>query len=86
MEEKVKYKRGLRRETKIIEDFSKNTCQNHIPKSAKMMPVWIRYDSISSKNDLVYLTDDEKYFVSIDHKRVYPVKGTIIWTMVDVPL
>lgn len=86
MVEKVKYKRGLRREAKIIEDFNKNTCQNYIPKSAKIMPVWIRYDSISSKNDLVYLTDDEKYFVSIDHKRVYPVKGTIIWTMVDVPL
>lgn len=86
MEEKIKYKRGLRREAKNIEDFSGNTCQNHIPKSAKIMPVWIRDDSISSKNDLVYLTDDEKYFVSIDHKRVYPVKGTILWTMVDVPL
>ena len=86
MEEKVKYKRGLRRKAKIIEDFRGNTCQNHIPKSAKITPVWIRDDSISSKNDLVYLTDDEKYFVSIDHKRVYPVKGTILWTMIDVPL
>lgn len=55
MEEKVKYKRGLRRETKIIEDFSKNTCQNHIPKSAKIMPVWIKDDSTSSKKMIWFI-------------------------------
>ncbi len=59
--------------------------KNYIPSSAKVMPIWIKDNSISPKNDLVYLTNDEKYFVSIDHKRVYPVKETLLWAMVDMP-
>ena len=46
------------------------------------MPVWVK---IGTKNDLVYLTDDEKYFVSIDRKRVYLVNKDVLWNMVDMP-
>lgn len=58
----------------------------YIPKSAKIMPIWIQDNSIYPKIDLVYLTDDEKYFVSIDHKRVYPVNENILYDMVDIPI
>lgn len=58
----------------------------YIPKSAKVMPIWIRSNDEYWKNDLVYLTDDEKYFVSIDHKRVYPVNENLLWDMVDIPV
>lgn len=61
------------------------TIKEHIPKSAKIMPVWLKITEDESR-DMVFLTDDEKYFVSIDHKRVYPVNEDIIWSMVDVPL
>ena len=60
--------------------------ENHIPRSAKRMPIWIKESSDCIHNDLVYLTDDEKYFVSIDHKRVYPLQENLLWTMVEVPL
>lgn len=61
-----------------------NITKNHIPTSAKVMPVWIR--SIDNYVDLVWLTEDEKYFVSVDHKRVYQIEGNIIyWTIVDLP-
>ena len=59
------------------------TIKEHMPRSAKVTPVWIKDNNTS---DLVYLTDDEKYFVSIDHKRVYPVNNDIFWIMVEVPL
>jgi hypothetical protein len=52
--------------------------KEHIPKSAKKMPCWI-FTQI--KYDLVYLTDDEKYFVSTDHKRVYPLIVVDGWSM-----
>lgn len=58
----------------------------YIPKSAKIMPIWIKENLNELAWDLVYLTDDEKYFVSIDHKRVYPVHGDILWNVVDVPV
>ncbi len=57
----------------------------YIPKSAKTMPIWIKENSNDLAWDLVYLTDDERYFVSIDHKRVYPVRESLLWNMVDVP-
>lgn len=38
--------------------------KEHIPKSAKKMPCWI---FTQTKYDLVYLTEDEKYFVSIGY-------------------
>ncbi len=47
------------------------------------MPVWIEDNNTI---DLVYLTDDEKYFVSIDHKRVYSVNNDIFYIIVEVPL
>ncbi len=59
------------------------TIKEHIPKSAKVMPVWLIF---TDSRDMVFLTDDEKYFVSIDHKRVYPVNEDIIWSMIDMPL
>lgn len=58
------------------------TVAEHTPSSAKVMPIWINADG---KVDLAYLTDDEKYFVSIDHKRVYLVDD-VMWKIVDVPL
>ena len=58
------------------------TIGDHIPRSAKIIPVWVK---IGTKNDLVYLTDDEKYFVSIDRKRVYLVNKDVLWNMVDMP-
>lgn len=61
------------------------TIKEHIPKSAKIMPVWLIFTEDDSR-DMVFLTDDEKYFVSIDHKRVYPVNEDIIWSMIDMPL
>lgn len=60
-----------------------NTVAEHTPISAKVMPVWI-YDN-DKKTDLVYLTDDEKYFVSTDHKRVYP-SNSVLWSIVDTPV
>lgn len=57
------------------------TVAEHTPSSAKAMPVWIKADG---KVDLAYLTDDEKYFVSTDHKRVY-FMDDVMWAMVDVP-
>ena len=57
------------------------TVAEHTPSSAKVMPVWIKADG---KVDLAYLTDDEKYFVSTDHKRVY-FMNDVMWAMVDVP-
>ena len=53
--------------------------KEHVPESAKKMPCWI---FIQNKFDLVYLTEDEKYFVSIDHKRVYPLIAVDAWSMV----
>lgn len=61
------------------------TIKEHIPKSAKIMPVWLIFTEDDSR-DMVFLTDDEKYFVSIDHKRVYPVNEDIIWSMIDIPI
>lgn len=49
------------------------------------MPCWI-HTSLNDKIDLVYLTEDEKYFVSADHKRVYQVNEVDKWGIVDVPL
>lgn len=57
------------------------TVAEHTPSSAKVMPVWVNADG---KVDLVYLTDDEKYFVSTDHKRVYLAEN-VVWEIVDVP-
>lgn len=59
------------------------TVAEHTPSSAKVMPVWICDND--KQIDLAYLTDDEKYFVSTDHKRVYFVDD-VMWAMVDVPL
>lgn len=42
-------------------------------------------DFIDGKYDLAYLTDDEKYFVSTDHKRVYSLDEVIEWN-VAIPL
>ena len=58
------------------------TVAEHTPSSATM-PVWICDNE--KKFDLVYLTDDEKYFVSTDHKRVYPA-NTVLWSIVDTPV
>ena len=49
------------------------------------MPVWLIFTEDDSR-DIAFLTDDEKYFVSIDHKRVYPVNEDIIWSMIDIPI
>lgn len=49
------------------------------------MPIWLKITEDDSR-DMVFLTDDEKYFVSFDHKRVYPVNEDIIWCMVDIPM
>lgn len=54
--------------------------KEHIPKSAKKMPCWI---FTQTKYDLVYLTEDEKYFVSINHKMVY---STCLIVMVMKPI
>jgi hypothetical protein len=60
--------------------------EKHIPRSAKVIPIWIKENINDYRNDLVYLTDDEKYFVSVDHKRVYPVNSSIVWNMLDIPI
>lgn len=60
--------------------------EKHIPRSAKVIPIWIKENINDYRNDLVYLTDDEKYFVSVDHKRVYHVNSSIVWNMLDVPM
>lgn len=39
------------------------------------MPIWINADG---KVDLAYLTDDEKYFVSTDHERIYPSNSVFL--------
>lgn len=52
-----------------------------IPRSAKIMPCWIKVDV--DKKDLVYMTDDEKFFVSIDHRRVYPVEQVEKWSLIE---
>lgn len=51
--------------------------KEYIPKSAKVSPCWIFIDG---KYDLAYLTEDEKYFVSTDHKRVYPLEVVNGWS------
>ena len=48
----------------------------YIPKSVKVFPCWISKDE---KYDLCYLTDNEEYFVSIDHKRVYKLEEVDKW-------
>ncbi|HAU85341.1 MAG TPA: hypothetical protein DCW90_07525 [Lachnospiraceae bacterium] len=50
----------------------------HIPKSAKDTPCWVFIDG---KYDLAYLTEDEKYFVSIDYKRVYSLEVVSGWSI-----
>lgn len=60
-------------------------CQTHIPRSAKIEPVWIKDPDSNDTYDLVYLTDDENYFVSVDHKRVYLVIPDILWTKIPMP-
>lgn len=55
------------------------------PRSAKNFPVWIKIKK-SSGVDMVFMTTDEKYFVSIDCKRVYTIDEVESWTMVDVPI
>ena len=67
----------------LIKRMYWKTVAEHTPSSAKVMPIWICDND--KKIDLVYLTDDEKYFVSTDHKRVYLVDD-VMWKMVDVPL
>ena len=47
--------------------------KEHIPKSAKCTPCWI---FINGKYDFAYLTEDEKYFVSTDHKRGISVRNS----------
>lgn len=56
--------------------------KEHIPRSAKKMPCWI---FTQTKYDLVYLTEDEKYFVSTNYKRVYSLDEVIGWS-VALPL
>lgn len=55
-----------------------------IPMSAKIMPCWV-HTPFDDMVDLVFLTDDERYFVSTDHKRVYKVNEIDKWTIVEVP-
>lgn len=55
----------------------------HVPKSAKVQPILIK--DMNEHFDIVYLTQDEKYFVSTDHERVYPVEDVFEWTMIDIP-
>lgn len=50
-----------------------------VPKSAKNWPCFI---FVNSGYELAFLTDNEKYFVSIDHKRVYLVNEVDGWNMV----
>lgn len=52
--------------------------------SAKIMPCWV-HTPFDDMVDLVFLTDDERYFVSTDHKRVYKVNEIDKWTIVEVP-
>lgn len=59
------------------------TVAEHTPSSAKVMPVWICDND--KQIDLAYLTDDEKYFVSTDHKRVYP-SNSVLWGIIDTPV
>lgn len=54
-----------------------------VPKSAKVQPILIK--DMKEHFDIVYLTQDEKYFVSTDHERVYPVEDVFEWTMIDIP-
>lgn len=51
-----------------------------VPKSAKLRPCFI---FINNGYELAFLTDDEKYFVSINHKRVYLVSEVNGWSMVS---
>lgn len=51
-----------------------------VPKSAKLWPCFI---FTNNGYELAFLTDDEKYFVSIDHKRVYLVNEVNGWSMVS---
>lgn len=55
------------------------------PKSAKQFPVWIKVKD-SDGVDMVWMTADEKYFVSTDHMRVYTMDEVVSWTMVDIPI
>lgn len=52
--------------------------KERIPKSAKKVPCWIFTEN---GFDLVYLTDDEKYFVSVNHKKVYMLNEVPGWSM-----
>lgn len=62
------------------------SCGELIPKSAKVEPVWIKLSGLGNvKYELAFLTDDEKYFVSIDHRRVYLVTPDILWTKLPMP-
>lgn len=52
-----------------------------LPKSAKQYPVYVYVKEKYSENirhDLCWLTEDSRYFVSVDHKRVYSVGDSYI--------
>ena len=57
--------------------------KEHIPKIAKCTPCWV---FINGKYDLAYLTEDEKYFVSTDHKRVYPLEIVDGWSIPEIKM
>lgn len=54
-----------------------------MPKSAKVLPCWV---FINGKYDLAYLTEDEKNFVSTDHKRTYPLEIVDGWSIPETKM
>lgn len=89
--ERIKNSLNETKSPKLRTDFGyrMTRCQTMIPRSAKVEPVWIRIDAYTGATheeyEIAYLTDDEEYFVSIDHKRVYPVAPDILWTKIPMP-
>ena len=49
-----------------------------LPLSAKVSPIWV---AVGEQVDIVFLTEDHRYFVSVDNKRVYPLNEIKYWTM-----